>query len=117
MKANGGFTLIEIVISLAIISISFVMLISVLDKSIVSTAYSMEMTSAVMLAEEKISLVSGKKFLKPGVSEWKEDERYPRYRFRTTIMKTRFIGARKVAVDVELNQRHMITLTNYVILK
>lgn len=117
MKNENGFTLIEIMISLAVISISFTILLSVFTKTLATTAESGILTSAVMLAEEKIALVGEKKFPEPGVSDWKEDVRYPNYSFRTTVKETPFEGARLVAVDVQYNERPEFTLENYVIEK
>ncbi len=115
MRNENGFTLIEILISLAIISISFAVLLSVFTRTLATTAGSGTLTGAVMLAKEKIALVGEKQFPEPGVSDWEEDERYPSYSFRTTVKETPFPGARLVSIDVQYNERPEFTLENYVI--
>jgi len=115
VRNENGFTLIEILISLAIISISFAILLSVFTRTLVTTADSAILTSAVMLASEKIALVGEKQFPQPGVADWEEDERYPSYSFRITVKETPFPGARLVSVDVRYNERSKFTLESYVI--
>ncbi|GMT41821.1 MAG: hypothetical protein IEMM0002_0232 [bacterium] len=115
MKDEKGFTLIEILISLAIISIAFTTLLSAFNRAIAAASESVIMTNAVMLADGKIALVGERALPEPGQSDWKTDERYPNYDYRTIVAETPFPSARLISVTVNFNDREIFTLESYVI--
>ncbi len=116
MKNNRGFTLIEIIVSLAIISIALVTLMTVFNRTVASAAQSFSLTGAVMIAKEKIALIGLKVSPKPGVFDWKDDERYPRYRYRETITETSFYDVKVYMVEIEVrfDGKDAFKITKYV---
>lgn len=117
INANGGFTLVETVIALAVVSIALVVLMAAFDKSMLSAAHSSALTRAVMLASEKIALVGDSKLPPIGISEWQDDNRYPRFRYRTKIGETPFKDARQVTVTVKMDEREIFLLDSYILKK
>lgn len=112
---DAGFTLIEIVISLAIISIALITLLTIFNRTVVTSTDSGILTKSVMLAGSKMALAELDGKFAPGESEWEEDENYPRYRYRKTVTETGLGNALLLQVDVEYDGRQIMTLENYVL--
>jgi prepilin-type N-terminal cleavage/methylation domain-containing protein len=117
MKHNGGFTLIEIVISIAIISISLVTLVSAFNRTAVAAAESSVLTGATMLGQEKITVANDAEFPETGEGKWETDERYPRYRFRKAVTQTPFLDVRLVTVQVQYDLKNAFDIQGYMIKK
>lgn len=115
MRNKDGFTLIEIVISLAIISISLVVLVAALNRTIYTAHENTVLTSAVMVGGEQMQLAMGGAFPEPGTGEWKSDIRYPDYRFRQVVYNTPLDSVMRVAIEVEYRQAKALELQGYVI--
>ncbi len=118
MREQQGFTLIEIVISIAIISIALVTLVSVMNRSIATAAESSALTGGVMLAQEKLSMVGAENdgFLPAtGVSAWEKDDRYPRLTYRVMVEETALPDARQVTVQVRHDGREIFSLERYLL--
>jgi prepilin-type N-terminal cleavage/methylation domain-containing protein len=115
MKNEKGFTLIEIVISLAIISISLVVLVAALNRTIATSHENTVLTSAVMLGGEQMHLAMNADFPDIGTSEWKTDVRYPDYRFREAVSPTPLPEVMRVTVEVEHRSKKAFELQGYVI--
>ncbi len=111
----GGFTLIEIVISISIISIVLVTLLTVFNRTLVTSSQSEILTSAVMLANERVALIAIEPNLPIVQGEWLEDERYPRFRLRRTITETEFENVRLVVVEVKHGDSEIYKLEDYAI--
>jgi prepilin-type N-terminal cleavage/methylation domain-containing protein len=115
--AAAGFTLVEIVISLAIISIALVTLLTIFNRTVVTSTDSGVLTKGVMLAGGKMALAEIDGNFVPGDSEWEEDENYPRFRYKKRMTETPFETAFLLQVDVEYDGRKIVTLENYVLRK
>jgi len=115
VKNEGGFTLIEIVISLAIISISLVVLVAALNRTVFTAAENTVLTNAVMLGGEKMQLAMNGDFPDTGTLDWKTDDRYPGYRFREVVHSTPLPDVMRVSVEVEHEKDKAFELQGYVI--
>ena len=122
VRDESGFTLIEIIVSLAVISIALVTLMTVFNRTVAAAAESGVLTDAVMIAKEKIALAgsagessssAGK--TKAGTGEWTDDERYPRYRYRRVITEVSFysVDVYMVEIEVQHDEKDIFTLAKY----
>ena len=118
MKKQRGFTLIEVVISIAILSIALVTLVSVMNQTVATAAESSALTSGVMLAQEKLTSVENEAdgiAPVPGTSAWESDDRYPRYTYRVVVEETPFPDVMLAAVQVRHDNRAVFSLDSYLI--
>lgn len=118
MKENG-FTLVEVIISLAIVSIALVTLLSAFNRSIAAAAGNTEMTEAVMIAGEKMTaaqdeVLSGKRE-EGDQTSWRTDVRFPRYDFKSSTSTTPFDNVSLVTVKVRHDGKEAFTLNSYVV--
>lgn len=112
---SGGFTLVEIVVSLAIISITLVLLLSVFNKTIVTAADNGVLTGAVMLGSEKMAAIDTDLLPEKGDAKWRIDERYPRFDFKTAVGETPFPAVRTVRIKVRYDGKERFSLDRYVV--
>ena len=118
MKKQQGFTLIEVVISIAILSIVLVTLVSVMNRTVATAAESSALTSGVMLAQEKLSIVgTDEGGIVPivGTSAWESDDRYPRFTFRVVVEETPLMEVMKAAVEVRHDNKAIFSLDSYLV--
>ncbi len=116
LAVNGeGFTLIEVIISLAILSITFVTIITAFNKTAVTAANDAVITTAVMMAQEQSAAAGLYGFPAPGETGWTEDARYPRYTYRRSVTATPYENARLVSVDVSHDGKQVFKLEQYLI--
>ncbi|MDH5543593.1 MAG: prepilin-type N-terminal cleavage/methylation domain-containing protein [Nitrospinota bacterium] len=113
LEQEEGFTLIEIVISVAIISIALVTLLTILNRTIVASGDSSILTRGVMLAEEKLTVAEVEGELAAGVSEWETDKRYPRFRYRKTVEPTPLEGVVQVKMEVMYDKKAVVSMENF----
>ncbi len=102
MRVGGkkGFTLLEIVVALSILSISFVALLSAQTRAMIVSANAMELTGAVTLAREEMERYHIKPLPDPGVSEPKKRDDYPEFTWVTEIRETPVNRAFEVTIRV-----------------
>jgi len=112
---GGGFTLIEVIISLAILSITLITIITAFNKTAVTAANDGVITTAVMMAQEQSVAAGLRGFPAPGATVWTEDKRYPRYTYRRSVTETPYANARLVAVDVSHDGKQVFKLEKYII--
>jgi len=116
MKNSNGFTLVEVVIAIAIISISLVTLISIMNTNLATAAESAVLTEAVMLASEKITLKKDLLSPQPGISGWETDERYPRFSYQTIVTEIPNVrNALLVTLRVRHDDKDVFSLDGYAI--
>jgi len=98
--SRSGFTLLEIMVSLAILSIALVTLLSANNKALAMIAESESMTDAVTLAREEMEKLYIEPTPEAGVSDKKSSEDYPRFKWRVEIVETPFEGVMEARVKV-----------------
>jgi len=95
-----GFTLLEVMVSMAILAIAMVTLLSAGNRAALLAGESERMTSAVTLAREEMERLYTGPRPDLGLSEPHEREDYPDWRWRVEAKETPFPGAVEVAVLV-----------------
>ncbi len=95
-----GFTLLEIMVALAVISISLVILLGLRNRDLVLSATARDMTEATILARKKITEINLGSF--PDLGEKKGDfgEEAPKYRWRQEVVQTPFESVRELVLEV-----------------
>ena len=120
MKHDSGFTLIEIVIAIAVISIALVTLLSAMTRTVATAAESTTITKSVLLAQEKLTMLNPEQFESSAVplsTDWLTDERYPTLTYKVDIEETEFPGASQVTVQVRSGDKNVFKLESYLIKK
>jgi len=99
-KEANGFTLLEIMVALAVISISLVVLLGLRNRDLVLSATARDITEATMLARKKITEISLSTF--PDLGEKKGDfgEESPDFRWRQEVVQTPFESVREMVLEV-----------------
>ncbi len=99
-KRDEGFTLLEVVISLALIAISFVVLLELHISSLEMERVAKEITSATFLAQQKTEelKLEGAEFT--GIQKRQLDSKYPNFRWDSSATNTPVAGLYKLVVTV-----------------
>lgn len=102
-RANSsGFTLLEVMIAIAIISIALISLQALNIRTIATHGYLQRMTQATLLAQYKISEVesSSEETLPQEASQGEFDEPLDQYKWQISFSETPLASVRMVTVDV-----------------
>ncbi|MFQ5780993.1 MAG: prepilin-type N-terminal cleavage/methylation domain-containing protein [Nitrospiria bacterium] len=99
-QSGSGFTLLEIMVALAVISISFVALLGLRNRDIALAAYSRHLTEATLLARQKITEVSATGFPDLGVTEGDFGEAYSGFQWEQEVKQTPFEVVRELVLTV-----------------
>ncbi len=116
----GGFTLLEIMIALAIVSIAMISLLSLANRSIGVHDRLQRITSATLLAQHKMAeteVNSRNGSLGSAETEGVFDSPYSDYRWRITFAETPLPSIRLVTVTVlwgDEERNEMVDLTSFV---
>ena len=99
-RENAGFTLLEVMMTLAIISIAFVAILRSLGMSVDLSYESKNISLATLLAQGKMAEIEVAGF--PEVEEVSEEfgDEYPGFRWEKSISEIGVDGLRKVVVRV-----------------
>ena len=118
ISRRKGFTLLEIMVSLAILATALVALLSANNKALSMTAGAAELTDAVALAREEMEKFYIEPLPEPGVSMKKKRDDYPLFEWRSEIVETPFQNVWEVRLNVfkagDENERSVFTLKSYV---
>ena len=113
---SGGFTLLEVMISLLIIATSFVVLLHSRNQSITAADYARSVTIATLLASEKMGEME-----QGGVSSSGDNsggfEDYPGYSWHSTVSDTGYEHMKEVKVEVSFGGgagKRSVDLVNYI---
>ncbi|VAX22936.1 hypothetical protein MNBD_NITROSPINAE03-874 [hydrothermal vent metagenome] len=98
--SKSGFTLLEILVAVAILSISLVALLSAHNKALFMNAEAVEITEVVTLAREEMENMYMRASIESGLSDVRKRKDYPQYQWRTEVKETPFKGSREVIVRV-----------------
>jgi len=97
---QAGFTLIEIMISLAVLGIALTVLLGLRNRDIALSAYSGHMTEATLLARQRISEVTFAGFPDLGTREGDFGEEHPNYTWKEEVKQTPYDVVRELNLDV-----------------
>jgi general secretion pathway protein I len=113
--AQYGFTLLEVMIALAIIAVAFVALLGLRNRDIVMHDRARAVIEATALAQQRLSETLVGAFPDVGVSEGQFDEGHARYAWRQSVSPTPFDFAREVRVSViwDPPQNEHVDLVSY----
>lgn len=95
-----GFTLIEIMVSLAVLAIALTVLLGLRNRDIALSAYSGHLTEATLLARQRISEVSFAGFPDLGAREGDFGEEYPNYKWKEEVKQTPYEVVRELNLEV-----------------
>ena len=96
----GGFTLLEVLISLAIISIVLITCLRAQNQSIQVYNLSRDMTVATILARQKIGEIEAAGFPELGEDEGDFEEQFPGFTWKKAVSMTPFEEARRVDLSI-----------------
>ncbi|MGK7345706.1 MAG: type IV pilus modification PilV family protein [Candidatus Nitrospinota bacterium M3_3B_026] len=118
-KLDGkGFTLLEIMVSLTILSIALVTLLAAQNRALIMNAEARTLTDAVTLAREEMERLHIEPLPEPGVSDSKKRDDYPAFEWRTEITQTPFENVWEARLHVyyagEEEGRSLFSLRTYV---
>ncbi|MFQ5456102.1 MAG: prepilin-type N-terminal cleavage/methylation domain-containing protein [Nitrospirota bacterium] len=117
-KREDGFSLLEIMISIGILSILFVTLLGLRNRDIDINSYSRYLTSGTILARQKMAETELKGFPELGELSGDFGEEYPNFSWITMVSPTIFEPAREVNVTVNWKRgkkEESVTLTTYMV--
>ncbi len=116
MRDKTGFTLLEILVALAILSISLVVLLGLRNRDVDLVNATRQMTVATALASQKMVEVRMEGFPDLGESAGEFGEKYPGFRWNRVVTPTPFDYVREVRVTVSWGQDEGegVEVVNYV---
>jgi len=96
----GGFTLLEVLISLLIIAIVLITCLRAQNQSIRLYTLSRDMTIATILARQKMGEIEAAGFPELGEEEGDFEEQFPEFTWKRAVSLTPFEGARRVDLSI-----------------
>jgi general secretion pathway protein I len=117
--AQGGFTLLEVMIALAVIAVAFVALLGLRNSDIVMHDRARAMIQATALAQQRLGDTVVGPFPEIGSTEGSFDDEHARYAWRQDVSPTPFDFVREVRVSVTWDppQPDRVDLVRYVFQK
>jgi general secretion pathway protein I len=116
-SAQNGFTLLEVMIALAIIAVAFVALLGLRNRDIVMHDRARAVIQATALAQQRLGEAVVGQFPDVGASEGRfETDEHARYTWRQEVLATPFDFVREVRVSVRWDppQDEHVDLVSYV---
>lgn len=99
-REASGFTLIEIMIALAVLAISLTVLLGLRNRDIALSSYTGHITEATLLARQLVSEISFAGFPDVGEREGDFGEEHPGYKWKQEVKATPYEVVRELNVDV-----------------
>jgi general secretion pathway protein I len=114
-EAQEGFTLLEVMIAMAILSLVAVTFLRAQASSVRLVDESVQISMATLLAKERMAELESRGFPQPGSNAGTWGEAFPAYRWEQTISTTEIPNIRKAVVRVlwmegELQRNMELTL-------
>jgi len=116
LRRKKGFTLIEIMIALSVLSIALVVLLGLRNQGITLAARSRHMIEATLLARQKVTEISAAGFAELGEKEGDFGDEFPQYKWRQNVVQTPFNVVRELLLQVvwkEENREISLDVTTY----
>ncbi len=111
-----GFTLIEIMVALSVLSISLVVLLGLRNSDIALAAKGRSIIEATILARQKITEISSAGFPSLGEAQGDFAEEFPQYTWRQTVVQTPFEQVRELYLEIvwkNNTQEERVGVTTY----
>lgn len=106
---TGGFTLLEVLVAMAVLSVALVGLLGLYNRSLLLTVRAQRVTTATLLAQEMLSRtqIEGVQATRLGAGDFAElyPGRYPEFRWYRTIRATPIEGLWEIRVGVSWGER------------
>jgi general secretion pathway protein I len=116
-RRTGGFTLLEVMIALAVLSISLVTLISAHGRAVALTADASALTDAVTLAREEMERLHISQMPVEEYTEKRKRDDYPEYEWRVEVKETAFTNVWEARLSVfkagDKDERPVFYLVSY----
>lgn len=115
--AQSGFTLLEIMVALAIIAVAFVALLGLRNRDVVLHEYGRSLIRATALAQQRMADTTVAGFPEVGTTEGVFDDEHARFRWRQDVNVTPFDFVHEVRVTVLWNEpprEDRVDLVSYV---
>ncbi|MBI5756618.1 MAG: type II secretion system protein [Nitrospirae bacterium] len=109
--------MLEVMVALLIIATSFVVLLHSRNQSVVAAGYAKNVTTATLLASEKMNEIEQEGFPETGEGSSNFGDDFPGYTWKTTVSDTAYEDVREVRVQVlwgEGSAQRSVELVNYV---
>ncbi len=100
LKGEKGFTLLEVMIAVSILAVSFVVLIGLRNTDIAMTVEVQHLTKATLLAQKKMAELEAVGFPPLGIVSGEFDEPDDLYTWTQSVNTTPFDFAREVKIEV-----------------
>lgn len=100
IRDRSGFTLIEIMISLAVLAIALTVLLGLRNRDIALSAYTGHITEATLLARQKVAEISFAGFPDIGAREGDFGEEHPGYKWKQEVKATPYDVVRELSVEI-----------------
>jgi general secretion pathway protein I len=117
-NSERGFTLLEVMIALSILAVTFVVLLGLRNRDIMQHQEARYITEATLLAQQKISEVEMAGFPDLGTTGGNFAEPNENYDWTETISSTPFEFAREIRIDVgwkEGEHRNSVAIVTFVV--
>jgi general secretion pathway protein I len=99
-KGHRGFTILEVLIALAIIAIVLITCVRAQNQNIRLHQLSRDITIATILARQKMGEIELAGFPELGENEGDFEDTFPRFTWKTTVSMTPFEEARRIDLSV-----------------
>ncbi|MBI4666535.1 MAG: prepilin-type N-terminal cleavage/methylation domain-containing protein [Nitrospinae bacterium] len=100
IRSEAGFTLLEIMVALAILSISLVTLLTAHGRAMTMTDDAAKLTDAVTMAREEMERMQMEPLPEAGVSEKRRRDDFPWFQWRAEVKETPFPNVWEVGISV-----------------
>ncbi|MDX2495296.1 MAG: prepilin-type N-terminal cleavage/methylation domain-containing protein [Desulfuromusa sp.] len=116
---SGGFTLLEVMIAIAIMSIALISLQALNNRTIATHGYLQRMTQATLLAQYKMSEIeaASEGALLHEASQGVFEEPFDQYEWQTSFAETPLASVRMVTVDVlwgDRNKNEIVSIDSFI---
>ncbi len=115
-RASTGFTLLEVMIALAILSLGAVAFLRAQGSSVHLVDESVQISLATLLAKEKMAELESNGFPEPGKTSGDGGEDFPSYHWERVVSPTDIVNLRKAVVRIlwmEGIRERSLELTTY----
>lgn len=114
---SGGFTLLEVMVALAIVGIVLVAMLGLVERNILLNDHLQQMTRATLLAKQRMAEIEGGINLDATQLQGVFDAPDEEFRWQIAYTPTPIIGVQQVDLDViwgDEAKNEMVTLTSFV---